>query len=58
MGLATLCAAGVLAWRSGMTIFWLLPLAVLALGATQWLTMWATRAERSELVGGRPSMSR
>ena len=45
VGLATLCAAGVLAWRSGMAIYWLLPLAVLAVGATQWLTMWATRAE-------------
>ena len=50
VGLATLCAAGVLAWRSGMAIYWLLPLAVLALGATQWLTMWATRAERFGLL--------
>lgn len=50
VGLATLCAAGVLAWRSGMAIYWLLPLAVLALGATQWLTMWAMRAERFGLL--------
>ena len=50
VGLATLCAAGVLAWRSGMAIYWLLPLAVLALGATQWLTMWATQAERFGLL--------
>ena len=50
VGLATLCAAGMLAWRSGMAIYWLLPLAVLALGATQWLTMWATRGERFGLL--------
>ena len=50
VGLATLCAAGMLAWRSGMTAYWLLPLAVLALGATQWLTMWATRSERFGLL--------
>ena len=50
VGLATLCAAGVLAWRSGMATYWLLPLAVLALGATQWLTMWATRSERFGLL--------
>jgi O-antigen/teichoic acid export membrane protein len=48
--LAALCAAGVLAWRSGMATYWLLPLAVLALGTTQWLTMWATRAERFGLL--------
>ncbi|MDC6169997.1 lipopolysaccharide biosynthesis protein [Paucibacter sp. XJ19-41] len=38
-----------LQWQE-LDLAWLLPLAVLAGGATQWLTLWATRAERFELL--------
>ena len=40
-----------LEWQ-GLTLGWLLPLAVLAGGATQWLTLWATRAQRFGLLAG------
>lgn len=39
------------AWQD-LTLGWLLPLAVLAGGATQWLTLWATRAQRFRLLAG------
>jgi O-antigen/teichoic acid export membrane protein len=38
-------------WQD-LAIGWLLPLAVLAGGATQWLTLWATRAQRFRLLAG------
>ena len=37
------------AWQD-LTLAWLLPLAVLAGAATQWLTLWATRAQRFQLL--------
>ena len=36
-------------WQD-LALGWLLPLAVLAGGATQWLTLWATRAQRFQLL--------
>jgi len=37
------------AWQD-LALGWLLPLAVLSGGATQWLTLWATRAQRFRLL--------
>lgn len=34
----------------GMALAWLVPAGVLAIGATQWLTLWATRAQRFGLL--------
>ncbi|WP_119966745.1 lipopolysaccharide biosynthesis protein [Simplicispira lacusdiani] len=34
----------------GMALAWLLPAGVLAISATQWLTLWATRAQRFGLL--------
>lgn len=47
-----LCAAlaGVLALAYGMPWAWTLPLAVLAGGTTQWLSLWATRSQRFGLL--------
>lgn len=39
-----------LAWWQQQSSALLLPLAVLAGGATQWLTMWATRAQRFQML--------
>lgn len=36
---------GLLSWHLGLTLGWMLPLAVVVVGAMQWLTMWATRLE-------------
>lgn len=41
---------GLLLLWQGLTLAWLLPLAVLAGAATQWLTLWATRAQRFQLL--------
>lgn len=46
---STLLALVLLFWR-GMTPAWLLPAGVLAIGATQWLTLWATRSQRFGLL--------
>ena len=43
---ASVLLALVLALWQGTNLFWLLPFAVLVIGATQWLTMWATRSQR------------
>ncbi len=44
--------AGMLwAWQD-LTLGWLMPLAVLAAAATQWLTLWVTRAQRFHLLAG------
>jgi len=50
---AVACVVGLLlvVWQD-LALAWLLPLAVLAGGATQWLTLWATRAERFRLLAG------
>ena len=40
----------VLIWWQDLTLAELLPLAVLAGAATQWLTLWATRAQRFQLL--------
>ena len=40
----------VLAHWQGMALAWMLPLAVLVIGATQWLTMWATRSQSFGLL--------
>ena len=37
------------AWQD-LPLFWLLPAALLAGGATQWLILWATRAQRFQLL--------
>lgn len=37
-------------YGTGLALTWLLPLAVLAGGATQWLTLWASRAQRFQLL--------
>ncbi|MGS0757910.1 polysaccharide biosynthesis protein, partial [Roseateles sp. GG27B] len=37
-------------YSTGLALTWLLPLAVLAGGATQWLTLWASRAQRFQLL--------
>ncbi len=39
-----------LVWHQGMALAWLLPAGVLAMGAAQWLTLWATRAQRFALL--------
>ncbi|MCV2359818.1 oligosaccharide flippase family protein [Paucibacter sp. TC2R-5] len=39
------------AWQD-LTLGWLMPLAVLAAAATQWLTLWVTRAQRFHLLAG------
>ncbi|WP_287926617.1 oligosaccharide flippase family protein [Diaphorobacter sp.] len=43
---ASMLVAVVLFFRPGLALAWLLPAGVLAIGATQWLTLWATRAQR------------
>ncbi|MDN3920982.1 lipopolysaccharide biosynthesis protein [Roseateles violae] len=40
----------VLAWAQELKLAWLLPLAVLAGGTTQWLNLWASRAQRFQLL--------
>lgn len=55
LGLATVlaaCAGAALAWHRQDLLYAGLALAVLSLGATQWLTMWATRGERFGLLSG------
>ncbi|WP_376785884.1 lipopolysaccharide biosynthesis protein, partial [Diaphorobacter nitroreducens] len=47
---ATMLLALVLLFWPGMALAWLLPAGVLAIGATQWLTLWATRAQRFGLL--------
>ena len=47
---ASVLLALVLALWQGTNLFWLLPFAVLVIGATQWLTMWATRSQRFGLL--------
>jgi O-antigen/teichoic acid export membrane protein len=42
----SIVVAAVLVHARDTTLFWWLPLAVLVGGTTQWLTLWATRAER------------
>ena len=42
---ASAVAGAVLALWQGLPLAWTLPLAVLAGGATQWLTMWTTRSQ-------------
>ena len=46
---STLLALVLLFWRD-MALAWLLPAGVLAIGATQWLTLWATRSQRFGLL--------
>lgn len=53
--LLTLTALSVVAglalfYGHGLALAWLLPFAVLAGGATQWLTLWACRAQRFRLL--------
>lgn len=43
-------AGGVMTAVQGVPWAWALPLAVLSIGATQWLTMWATRSQRFGLL--------
>lgn len=47
---ASILLAGALLFWQGLVLAWLLPAGVLALGATQWLTLWATRAQRFGLL--------
>ena len=47
---ASLLLAGVLLFWQGLALAWLLPAGVLVIGATQWLTLWATRAQRFGLL--------
>lgn len=47
---AAMLLALVLLFWPGMALAWLLPAGVLAIGATQWLTLWATRAQRFGLL--------
>jgi len=47
--ICTLLALVLHFWQ-GMPLAWLLPASVLAIGATQWLTLWATRAHRFGLL--------
>ena len=44
-----LLALVLLLWQ-GTPLAWLLPAGVLAIGATQWLTLWATRSQRFGLL--------
>jgi O-antigen/teichoic acid export membrane protein len=44
-----LLALALLLWQ-GTPLAWLLPAGVLAIGATQWLTLWATRSQRFGLL--------
>ncbi|BCN40100.1 translocase [Alicycliphilus denitrificans] len=46
---STLLALALL-WGRGQALAWLLPAGVLAIGATQWLTLWATRTQRFGLL--------
>lgn len=46
-----LVAALVVLWQD-LSLAWLLPLAVLAGAASQWLTLWASRAQRFALISG------
>ena len=46
---STLLALVLLFWQ-GMSLAWLLPAGVLAIGTTQWLTLWATRSQRFGLL--------
>ena len=48
--LASVAVALVLVCWQGLALAWLLPLAVFAGGCTQWLTLWATRAQRFGLL--------
>ena len=53
LALAMACAVvagGVIALAQGLPLAWALPLAVLAIAATQWLTLWATRSQRFGLL--------
>ena len=47
---ASTCVALALVFGRGMAIAWLLPAGLLAIGATQWLSLWATRAQRFGLL--------
>lgn len=47
---ASTLLALVLHFWQGMALAWLLPAGVLAIGTTQWLTLWATRAQRFGLM--------
>ena len=47
---ASIAVAAVLAAVRGLPLAWTLPLAVLAGAATQWLSLWATRAQRFALL--------
>ncbi|CAN7310598.1 lipopolysaccharide biosynthesis protein [Acidovorax sp. LjRoot194] len=47
---ASAAAGALLAFWQGMPLAWSLPLAVAAGGTVQWLTMWATRAQRFGLL--------
>lgn len=52
LGVGAACAVAglvLLLWQD-LALAWLLPLAVLAGAATQWLTLWATRAQRFQLL--------
>ncbi len=46
----TLVAGGLIAVLQGMSLAWALPLAVLSIAATQWITLWATRSQRFGLL--------
>ncbi|MFZ3125636.1 MAG: oligosaccharide flippase family protein [Acidovorax sp.] len=49
IAMSSLVALVLIFWQ-GMALAWLLPVGVLAIGATQWLTMWATRSQRFGLL--------
>lgn len=49
---ASLLIAALLAAWQDLSLAWLLPLAVLAGAAAQWLTLWASRAQRFSLISG------
>lgn len=49
---ASLLVAASLALWQDLSLAWLLPLAVLAGAASQWLTLWASRAQRFALISG------
>lgn len=46
---SALLALALFRWQD-LALAWLLPAGVLAIGATQWLTLWATRAQRFGLL--------